>query len=214
MFIQRRKLLLIHLHWDNYLHAFSWKQQLGIYNNWVNSGAHASDAGTFAALDQCPSWACCEGIIQQRVQLHEWQAHTIPILYPNSHFEVSQGGFRDFSRMADRQCDDAEVPGMSQVPLGDLARLLEANSGVRTRVMDARNGQLTRWPSPTTVGIKSVKAMSLNANILEIMAEWWVGWVSTPKPPAVDLMRREAVLVKFDKDKLGDMILYFLSPLN
>ena len=74
----------------------------------------------------------------RRVQLHEWQAHTIPILYPNSHFEVSQGGFRDFSRMADRQCDDAEVPGMSQVPLGDLARLLEANSGVRTRVMDAR----------------------------------------------------------------------------
>ena len=104
--------------------------------------------------------------------------------------------------MADRQldeADDAEVPGVSQVPLGDLARLLESNSSVRERIIEARNGQLTRWPSPTTVGIKSVKAMSLNATILEMIAEWWVGWVSTPKPPAVDLLRREAVLLKFDK---------------
>ena len=95
--------------------------------------------------------------------------------------------------MSDEQLDGIEMP---DVPLGDLAKCLENNASVRARVMETEGGQLTRWPNKNAVGLKSVKAMGLNSTALEVMAEWWVQWMDVPKPPGVDLMRREAWLCK------------------
>ena len=83
-------------------------------------------------------------------------------------------------------------PMTGDIPLGVLADLWENSKPCRARVMDAENGQLTRWPSATTVGLKSVHAMSLNATALEVLATWWVTVMPVPKPPSVDLLRREA----------------------
>ena len=42
---------------------------------------------------------------------------------------------------------------------------------VRTRLVS--DGHFTGWINERAVGIKSVKAMSLNASILEVLAKWW-----------------------------------------
>ena len=103
--------------------------------------------------------------------------------------------FPFFTGMSDEQLDHEEVD-MPDVPVGALAKLIEANQTLRARVLEFNTGQLTRWPSPTTVGVKSVKAMSLNATLLEVVAEWWVQLMPVPKPPSVDLCRQEASFFK------------------
>lgn len=52
-----------------------------------------------------------------------------------------------------------------------LASMLEEDKTIRTRLI-AEN-RFTRWLKPEAVGIKSVKAMTLNSTALEIVAKWW-----------------------------------------
>lgn len=87
---------------------------------------------------------------------------------------------------------DVAARDIEEIPIGDLANVLEANKSVRAKIMEHPLGQLTRWPCENTVGLKSVKAMGLNAAALTVFAGWWVKWEpDAPKCPSVDLMRRE-----------------------
>ena len=54
---------------------------------------------------------------------------------------------------------------------GSLAAALEAQHSLRQRMLKV--GQLTQWLNDQAIGIKSVKAMSLNHVALEVVADWW-----------------------------------------
>ena len=71
-----------------------------------------------------------------------------------------------------------------------LAKLLEADVTVRRRLRE--KGHMTRWPTMHTVGVPSCKAMSCNARILEIIAEWWCPTCDSPAILPIELVRREA----------------------
>ena len=57
--------------------------------------------------------------------------------------------------------DLSHAPGPA---VGSLANVLEDEKILRERIRD--KGHVTRWPSAITVGIPSVKAMGLNARLL------------------------------------------------
>ena len=81
---------------------------------------------------------------------------------------------------------------MEQLPeRGTLAKLLESNEVVRNRLL-CGGGKLTSWSSPSAVGCKSVKNMSLNFQLLEIIAHWWCPSYQYAKALTIDLMRGEA----------------------
>lgn len=87
---------------------------------------------------------------------------------------------------------DGAATDMQDIPIGDLATVLEENKTIRAKIMEHPLGQLTRWPCENTVGLKSVQAMGLNATALTVFAGWWVKWApDAPKTPSVELMRRE-----------------------
>ena len=62
--------------------------------------------------------------------------------------------------------------GLDPMDLVDLAREWESDGLLRNRAR--QNGCLTMWPSPATMGVASIKACSMNAKALEILAKWWL----------------------------------------
>ena len=88
-------------------------------------------------------------------------------------------------------CSSSEWPNR-----GSLATLLEVDKEVRDRMR--LQGFFTRWPNPRTVGVPSVKAMSMNPAILEIVAGWWCPYHPSPKCLPIDLCRREVPGQKWD----------------
>lgn len=54
---------------------------------------------------------------------------------------------------------------------GPLAPLLENRKVIRNRLL--KDSQMTAWLNPRAVGVKSVKAMALNSEALEVVASWW-----------------------------------------
>lgn len=57
--------------------------------------------------------------------------------------------------------------------VGCLAQRLEALKPVRNRMLTESKGYFTRWVNDEAIGVKSCKAMSLNACALEVAADWW-----------------------------------------
>ena len=55
--------------------------------------------------------------------------------------------------------------------VGSLRMMLEASQTIRSRLL--HQNHFTQWLSEQAIGVKSVKAMTLNCTALEIMAEWW-----------------------------------------
>ena len=84
------------------------------------------------------------------------------------------------------------MPAYDPLRPGALATALEANQWVRARLRDQGQSHITRWPNLKTVGIPSVAAMSCNAAVLQMLAEWWCPSQSGPKAIPVDVLRREA----------------------
>lgn len=74
---------------------------------------------------------------------------------------------------------------------GSLALKLEALPSVRSQLLTGP-GFFTRWPDAKTVGVKSVKAMSLNADVLEEIAMWWCDAFPHVKILDINTARREA----------------------
>ena len=87
--------------------------------------------------------------------------------------------------------------GMSSESLLDgqpetrLAALLEADMSVRERFRDS--GYCTRWPSPQSIGVASVKAMGLNHRILELTALWWCPRCEGPQFIPISTVRKEVI---------------------
>ena len=77
----------------------------------------------------------------------------------------------------------------SWASLSGLAAAFEEDRGCRDRLRE--KGYMTRWPDVASTGVPSVKAMSLNARLLEILATWWCQRCDFSKPLPIDLMRRE-----------------------
>lgn len=81
---------------------------------------------------------------------------------------------------------------------GSLAEKLEQDVHVRRRLLtgteeEAARRTLTQWPDLKTVGVKSMKALALNARVLETIATWWTSYhVDHPVALKIDLMRQEA----------------------
>ena len=73
-----------------------------------------------------------------------------------------------------------------------LAALLEDDPVVRDRFRDA--GFCTRWPSQSSIGVASVKAMALNYRILELVALWWCPRCDGPAVIPIDLARKEVLI--------------------
>lgn len=74
-----------------------------------------------------------------------------------------------------------------------LARDWEASSTIRNvgRQCDA----LMRWPSQKCVGVASMKACSLNGDVLLITSRWWVQMTDQPAAINIHRLRAEAGLI-------------------
>lgn len=73
---------------------------------------------------------------------------------------------------------------------GLLAKRLESLECVRDRML-VGNGHVTTWPDEQTMGVKSVRAMALNAEILEVVALYWCPQWDHVKPLTIGLARQE-----------------------
>ena len=75
-------------------------------------------------------------------------------------------------------------------PTMALARMWEGEQELRT--LGREKNQLTKWPSPSCIGIPSIKACSLNHVALEYVAQWWTAQSDQPASVPIDLVRNEA----------------------
>ena len=73
--------------------------------------------------------------------------------------------------------------------MGELARNWEADTFIRNRGRETK--ALTAWPNVRTTGIASIKACSMNANALEVVASWWIQTADKPCTVPIGHMRRE-----------------------
>lgn len=92
--------------------------------------------------------------------------------------------------MADSR-EEAEPEQPTPEP-GSLAKILKEEPQVLRRLLTGSEGYMTRWPSQKSIGVKSVRAMALNATILTKMAEWWCAAHGKKKPITIDVCRAEA----------------------
>ena len=61
-----------------------------------------------------------------------------------------------------------------------------------------KNGVLLIWPKPDTVGVASMKALSLNRKVIEMALDVWCFHSDSAKSPPVDWLKREARLLKHE----------------
>jgi hypothetical protein len=76
-------------------------------------------------------------------------------------------------------------------PEGELAKVLENMSDVRTRILVAP-GYFTQWLNDKAINVKSAKALGLNARVLEAVAEWWCPNFEYVKILTIDAARAKA----------------------
>ena len=74
--------------------------------------------------------------------------------------------------------------------VGALAPMLEERKVIRNRVL--KDSQITAWLNPKAVGVKSVKAMGLNSDALEVIANWWCPHFSIATALRIGYVRSEA----------------------
>ena len=87
--------------------------------------------------------------------------------------------------------EDAKVtpPNLTN-PLEGLAKAWEKNDQLRSDALDSRS--LVQWPSPSLVGIISMKALMLNVDLLYEAARIWAPTKSKPKTLPVEWVKKEA----------------------
>lgn len=73
-----------------------------------------------------------------------------------------------------------------------FAKQLESDVFVRDSFRTNKS-QLLRWTSPETVGIASLKALSLNVQVIKICLEVWGSVSALPKAMAIDWLKEEAI---------------------
>ena len=84
---------------------------------------------------------------------------------------------------------------------GTLAKLWDDQSSLRQRMNDKEFPYLSRWlwnqrNEQYAIGVPSVKAMGMNALVLEKLAEWYCPCQPFPKALPIQILRREAGLLK------------------
>ena len=78
--------------------------------------------------------------------------------------------------------------------LGLLSKDWEGDDVIRARGRNTK--ALTRWPTPQTKGVPSIKAIQYNADALLHLARRWCPLLSTAKSPPIPLIRAEACFFK------------------
>ena len=102
------------------------------------------------------------------------------------------------AEVVEKEEENVDADGFLVPEEGSLARILEADTFVRRRLLvgtdeDAAKRHITQWPNANSVGVKSMKALALNAHVLELLAKWWTShYVHHPVAMTIDVMRREA----------------------
>ena len=80
-----------------------------------------------------------------------------------------------------------------------LARAWEGDFNVRER-MRFGAGKLLVWPkgkaNAELIGQTSMQALSMNCNVLTIMAAWWCPTQTTPKTPSITVVKAQVGLRK------------------
>ena len=71
-----------------------------------------------------------------------------------------------------------------------LAHMWESQQVVRNRLLTG--GHFTRWVNDDAIGVKSVKAMSMNHVALEVLARFWCPQHSVAIAVKIDMCRKEA----------------------
>ena len=71
-----------------------------------------------------------------------------------------------------------------------LAYMWESQQVIRNRLFTG--GHFTKWVNDDAVGVKSVKAMSLNHVALEVLARFWCPQFSAATAVKIDMCRDEA----------------------
>lgn len=89
---------------------------------------------------------------------------------------------------------DEASPLIQLPPVGSLAKLLEDMPDVRNRVL-IEPGYFTQWVNKEAINVKSVKALSLNAKLMETIASWWCPNFAYVKILTIDVARNEAINV-------------------
>ena len=79
------------------------------------------------------------------------------------------------------------------IPAGALASQFELTDVCRRRIVERPDLVMLRWPSQQSIGVASVRAIKLNAEILCVVARFWVKYCHFPKTIPIDLLRAEAV---------------------
>lgn len=74
-------------------------------------------------------------------------------------------------------------------PTSPLAPLLEERKVVRNRLL--KDSQMTKWLNEKAMGVKSVKAMGLNAEALEVIADWWCPHFAAATAIRIGVVRNE-----------------------
>ena len=81
----------------------------------------------------------------------------------------------------------------------DLARAWEGDFNVRERLRFGA-GKLLVWPKgkggTELIGQASMQALSMNCNVLAIMAAWWCPTQTTPKTPSITVVKAQVGLRK------------------
>ena len=70
-----------------------------------------------------------------------------------------------------------------------LAEMLESQTSVRNSMRNT--GKITKWPSPQSIGVPSVKALTLNVPALEQVATWFTRDSPDPGSITIDKIRNE-----------------------
>ena len=83
-----------------------------------------------------------------------------------------------------------------------LAKAFEGSNQVRASYRDNK-GHLLRWPSPQLVGVASMKALSMNVDVLQVALQVWGEVTPVPKSMSIDFLKREATCLH---RRLGNLI--------
>lgn len=107
-----------------------------------------------------------------------------------SRFWLSAFQLVALSMADDSQDAEGDISPSLWPAAGKLASAWEEHKQLRDLLRD--KGHFSCWPSATSVGLQSVRAMGLNCLALEIMAEYWAPVPGYPKTLPIELMRQEA----------------------
>ncbi len=81
--------------------------------------------------------------------------------------------------------------GEAPPPVGTLGAMLEELPTIRRALLRDNHKHFTKWRNQNSVGVKSVKAMALNAEVLYCVAQFWCPQSTYPRPVQIGFLRDE-----------------------